>query len=83
MATYKESSFSTAKTIVPSDSVLQAYSAIYVGGAGNLAIMDQAGNQTILIAPPVGFILELAVSRVLATGTTCTNLVGFGFVPNP
>jgi len=52
--------------------------AIYVGGAGNLAVRltrDPATTIT-LIAVTVGQIYDLRVTRVMAA-TTATNLVGF------
>jgi hypothetical protein len=51
---------------------------IYVGGAGNVAVLmagDATDTPVVFVAPPVGYILPIAVKRVRATGTTATNLV--------
>jgi hypothetical protein len=49
---------------------------LYVGGAGNLAVVTEAGNTVTFTAVPVGTQLEIRVKQVLATGTTATNIVG-------
>jgi hypothetical protein len=52
--------------------------AIYVGGAGNVAVSpDGTTASTVITAPPVGTILpiELNEGRIMATNTTATNLV--------
>jgi hypothetical protein len=66
-------------TITPSDSTMLARPtrAVYVGGAGNLAVR-LAGDQStpIFMAVPVGTVLNIRADKILATGTTATNLVG-------
>lgn len=68
-------------TITPdNDNDLTTYaSKLYVGGAGNIRLMlGKDVTATTLIAVPVGTILEgLIIKRILATGTTATNLIGF------
>lgn len=49
---------------------------IYVGGAGAVAIMFRDGTTVTLAAVPVGTLLPVRAMRVLATGTTATNLIG-------
>jgi hypothetical protein len=49
--------------------------AIYFGGAGNIAIRNHAGTTIVFIGLPVGSILPVITGKVLATGTTATNLV--------
>jgi hypothetical protein len=49
--------------------------AIYVGGAGNLAISNGIQTAT-LVAVPAGSLLPIRPDRVLSTGTTATNIVG-------
>lgn len=68
-----------AIAITPSDSTdLNGVRAIYVGGAGNLAVrLGRDPSTTItLTAVVVGQIYDLRVTRVMAA-TTATNLVGF------
>lgn len=66
-----------AATIVPSDvTSLPQGVQVYVGGAGNVTIQDMAGNTVLFTAPPVGSVLPVRATRVMATGTTATLLVG-------
>lgn len=48
---------------------------LYVGGAGNVTLVDYNGNVTLFTAVPVGTILPIAHTRVNVTGTTATNMV--------
>lgn len=66
--------------VTPSDTANLPYGSpcryIYVGGAGNVAL--QLANDTApitFIAVPVGTILPAMAIKVLATGTTATNLL--------
>lgn len=68
--------YQTAATVTPSDTTPQSYRAIYVGGAGNVAVRTVGGNMVLFTAPPVGSILPVEVDRVLATNTTATLLIG-------
>lgn len=76
MQTGPFSTYSTAAAITPSDSASQTYRAIYVGGAGNVAVKTTGGNTVTFTAPPVGSIIPVEVQQVLATGTTATLLIG-------
>jgi hypothetical protein len=64
--------------ITPSDTVANTkpYKHLYVGGTGSIAFKNLAGETVTLTAVPVGRIPNFAPSRILATGTTATNLVG-------
>ena len=68
--------YPTAAAITPSDTAQQSYRAIYVGGAGNVAVTTVGGNVVTFTAPPVGSILPVEVSKVMATNTTATLLIG-------
>jgi len=66
-------------SITPSDSTTVDFSSLYVGGAGDVALMlyDDVAAITIT-APPVGTLITgLRIKRVMATNTTATLLVGF------
>lgn len=66
--------------VTPSDSValpdITRY--VYVGGVGDLAVImadDATQTPVTFKAVPVGTVLPIAVSRVMATNTTATNIV--------
>lgn len=64
--------------ITPNDSTdLTGIKQIYIGGAGNLAVrLVRDPNTTLTFtAPPVGSVMKLHVTRVMAA-TTATNLIG-------
>lgn len=65
--------------IVPSDATPVDFAAIYVGGAGNVAVRCIDGTSVTFTAPPVGSIIPVACDRVLATGTTATLLIGLNW----
>lgn len=67
-----------AFAITPSDTVncVAMFRGIYVGGAGNIVVVDLSGNVTTFTAVPVGTQLNIAGRRVNATSTTATLLVG-------
>lgn len=48
---------------------------IYVGGAGNLTVITSAGNQVSFSNVPVGTIVPIVCSAVVASTTTATGLV--------
>ena len=50
-------------------------SAIYVGGAGDVAVVDRDGNATTLKAVPVGTTLHISPRRINSTNTTATLMV--------
>lgn len=68
--------YPTAKAITPSDTAGNSYRAIYVGGAGNVAVVTAGGDTVTFTAPPVGSIIPVETQKVLSTGTTATLLVG-------
>lgn len=67
--------YKRAVAVTPSDStVLGKTRAIYVGGAGALAVTINGVNVT-LAAVPAGTTLPISVTKVLATGTAATSIV--------
>lgn len=67
----------SAAAVTTSDStVLPITRALYVGGAGNLAVtMGEDENNVTFVGVLAGMVYPLQVSKVLATGTTATNIV--------
>ena len=66
-----------ARAVTTSDSASQSYVGLYIGGAGNVAVTGEDGQDVTFTAVPVGTVLRLRVRKVKATGTTATNIVGF------
>lgn len=50
--------------------------ALYVGGAGDVALRLMSGDAVILRGLQAGCLIPIRVDRVLASGTTATGLVG-------
>ena len=67
--------YNGAATVTPSDTTLILGSAIYVGGAGNVAVTTEAGTVVTFTAPPVGSIIPIGFTKVMATNTTATLLI--------
>lgn len=67
----------SAAAVTTSDStVLPITRALYVGGAGNLTVtMGEDENNVTFVGVLAGMVYPLQVSKVLATGTTATNIV--------
>lgn len=67
-----------AATVTPSDSTdlpKIAHKGPYIGGTGNITVIPSESTGSVTFnAVPVGF-FPVSVKRVLATGTTATNIV--------
>jgi hypothetical protein len=62
-------------SVTPSDSTVTNYRAIWVNGAGDIALRDDQGNdETFTVI--AGTLLPLQPTRVLSTGTTATGIIG-------
>lgn len=71
-------SYASASAVTPSDTTIINCRAIYVGGAGNVAVKTQSGAAAVTFtAPPVGTILPIMIDggQIMATNTTATLLV--------
>lgn len=67
--------FGNAAVLTPSDTVDTPAGSIYVGVSGDITCIPAGqSTQETFKAVPVGF-FPVAVSRVMATGTTATNLL--------
>jgi hypothetical protein len=70
--------FGSAIAVTTSDTVPISCRAIYVGGAGNVAVKTVDGATAVTFtAPPVGTILPIMIDggRIMATNTTATLLI--------
>lgn len=65
-----------AAEITPADSELArpAYQ-VWVGGAGDLAVVTQGGTAVTFAAVPAGTLLRIQCKQISATGTTATGIV--------
>ena len=64
--------------VTPSDSALLAETtrALYVGSAGNLVVVMASGSTITFTAIPSGTVLPVRVSKIMATGTSATDILG-------
>lgn len=74
--------FINSVNATPSDSTVlaQVSNALYVGGAGNVAIrwgIPQSGAQAngFFANVPAGTVLHVRADKIFSTGTTATNIV--------
>lgn len=67
---------SDAVAITPSDATFVNLIGVFVGGAGNLTVTTAAGNDVTFTGVLAGSQIALGITKVKATGTTATNIVG-------
>lgn len=70
--------YGSAQAVTPSDSTVINCRAIYVGGAGNVAVKTTASATAVTFtAPPVGTIIPVTIDggQIMSTNTTATLLV--------
>ena len=69
---------SIAFAITPhdTDALSETTRALYVGGAGNVALKLSNGVTVTFTGLAASFVLPVRATHVLATGTTATGLVG-------
>lgn len=68
--------FDTGVAVTPSDTAAVAFSALYVGGAGNVKVDTPFSTGVTFTGVPAGALLPVQVTKVYATGTTATSIVG-------
>jgi hypothetical protein len=62
--------------VTPSDStILPNIRALFVGGAGNVAVTFNDGSAVTLTGVLAGSLLPIQVQKVMLTNTTATNIV--------
>lgn len=66
-----------AYQIVPSDEKNGSFMTLYVGEGGDVTINTEDGQKVTLSNVPSGALIPLRISRVFATGTTASKMVGF------
>jgi hypothetical protein len=68
---------SDAFAITPHDTNTQRAAALFVGGAGNVAVTTEDGTTLTFTGVQAGSVLPVKVTKVLSTGTTATTIAGF------
>lgn len=63
------------QVITPSNTVNQNFRGLYVGGAGDITVVDEVGNVIPFIGVPAGTFLPIGGRRINATGTNATLMV--------
>lgn len=70
-----------AVAVTPSDTTQLNLCGFYVGGAGDVTVVTDAGasagTTVVFKACPLGTKIDLLVFKLMATGTTATNITGF------
>jgi hypothetical protein len=62
--------------VTKSDDTIVGCRSLYVGGAGDVAIVSREGESAVtLSAVPAGTILPIYCHKVMSTNTTATNMV--------
>jgi hypothetical protein len=75
MSGFVETSFGSAAAITPSDTVNLGGKALYVGGAGNVALVTEGGSTVVFTGALAGTVIPIKFTRVNSTSTTATALV--------
>lgn len=72
-----DSPATSAAAVTPNNStnLSNVTRALYVGGAGDVAVEMLSGDTVTFSAAPVGTILPIRVNKVLFTGTTATLII--------
>lgn len=62
--------------VTASDSTIVNFRSLYVGTTGNVAVTMKNGQVVTFPGVPAGMILPIVVTKVMATNTTASNIVG-------
>jgi hypothetical protein len=65
-------------SVTPSDSALlsETTRGLYVGTSGDIAALTVSGASITLPSVPAGSLLPLRLTKIMATGTTASGIVG-------
>lgn len=66
-----------AFAITPSDTASIAAASLWTGSGGTISVVTEAGTTVAFANVPAGTVLRLRVTKVRATGTSATGIVGF------
>lgn len=65
-----------AAAVTPSDTADNYFLYLYIGVTGDVALTTTAGNLVTYKSVPAGAFLWVKTSKVMATNTTATNMIG-------
>ncbi len=65
-----------AAAVTASDSTVVNFRSLYIGATGNVAVTMKNGQVVTFVGVPTGMILPVVVTKVMATNTTATSIVG-------
>jgi len=68
-----------AFAITKSDSTIVNIDALYVGGAGDVAVQPLKGSVVTFVDVPAGSILPVKCTKVMSTNTDATLMVGLRY----
>ena len=68
-----------AVSVTKSDSTVVNIDALYVGGAGDVAVTTHLGTVVTFGSVPAGTILPVKCKHVMSTNTTATLMVGLRY----
>lgn len=66
-----------AYTVTTSDTAANIYSYLYVGTGGNIAVVTEGGDSVTFNNVPTGSFVWVRTSKIMATNTTASQLLGF------
>lgn len=74
-------SYKTLQAVTPSDETEYdpPFDALWVGGGGDVAVTDTAGNTVTLSGASAGQEIRVAARKVMSTNTDATLIVGMRF----
>ena len=67
---------SKAVAITPSDAGSASFTSLHCGDAGTVTIQPEGGGIPVQFTVPAGGYVVCRGTKVLATGTTCTKIIG-------
>ena len=71
--------YSQIEAVTKSDATVTNYDAVFIGGAGDIALKVNGGS-AVTFTVPAGTILEFSrITRVMSTNTDATNIVGLTY----
>ena len=71
----------SGEAVTPSDSVANAFTCLFIGVAGNVAVKLRDDSSAItFLNVPAGSFLPVQTSFVMSTNTTATNILGLNTI---